>query len=285
MSEDAVSKLLTEKGVAFKASGKSYIIRCLNPEHEDNDPSCRVDKLTGVAHCFSCRWKANLFKYYGVFTNNSSVKIQLLKTKIKQIMEYQAEPPFPEGYAPITQSYRNISVRTLKRFEAFYTDREEKWQDRIIFPVRDVTGKIVSFIGRHMMSNGNPRYFISPSGRPLPLYPTILPEGSTSIVLVEGIFDMLNLQDSGVTNAVCAFGTSTLTEKTVADRMLPYKVQGIQKIYLMFDGDKPGRDAASSLKPLLEAEDFVVEIVNLEDGTDPGVLSHEDIESLKEYIT
>ena len=32
------------------------------------------------------------------------------------------------------------------------------------------------------------------------------------VILVEGIYDMLNLQDKGLTNAVCTFGTKNINE-------------------------------------------------------------------------
>lgn len=83
---------------------------------------------------------------------------------------------------------------------------------------------------------------------------------------------------------VCAFGTNTLQNDT-KQKLLPFKAQGITHVYLMFDGDEAGRKAAKLLKPLIEAEEFVVEIVDLPDDTDPGELDAEDIASMAEYIT
>jgi DNA primase len=61
-------------------------------------------------------------------------------------------------------------------------------------------------------------------------------------------------------------------------------MQGTTKIYILFDGDTAGREAASKLKPILEELEFVVEIVPVEEGTDPGDFSQEDVNMLKEYI-
>ena len=52
----------------------------------------------------------------------------------------------------------------------------------------------------------------------------------------------------------------------------------------MFDGDEAGEKAAKTLKPLIEDEGFLVEIIKLPDGTDPGELGQEDVSSIKEYI-
>jgi DNA primase len=53
---------------------------------------------------------------------------------------------------------------------------------------------------------------------------------------------------------------------------------------LLFDGDAAGAGAAKELKPLLEAEGFVVEIIDLPDGTDPGDLDAENVRSIAEYV-
>jgi DNA primase len=191
---------------------------------------------------------------------------------------------YPDGYTPINMPFRGISTKTLRGFDAFYTDRVEKLADRICFPVPDITGRTAVFVARHTLSNGNPRYVNYPQGVSLPLFPAFVPknEDITSIVLVEGLFDMLNLYDKGIKNAVCCFGTSTIYSN-IGEKLLPFKAQGITKVYILFDGDEAGRTAAKKLRPLVEEQNFIVELVDLPDGQDPGDLSQEDVDSIKEY--
>jgi DNA primase len=66
---------------------------------------------------------------------------------------------------------------------------------------------------------------------------------------------------------------------------MPYKAQGITHIFLLFDGDEAGEKAAKQLKPLIEQEEFVVEIIKLPDGSDPGELDQFEVNSIAEYIT
>jgi DNA primase len=66
---------------------------------------------------------------------------------------------------------------------------------------------------------------------------------------------------------------------------LPFKAQGITHVYIMFDGDEAGQKAATLLKPLIEDCGFIVEIINLPDGTDPGELDQFDVQATSEYIT
>ena len=188
----------------------------------------------------------------------------------------------PEDAIPFTQSFRGISAKTLKRFGAFTTNSDDKLIDRIIFPIKDATDKTIVFLGRHTLSNANPKYQIYPSGVSIPTYPIKIPKGNTSIVLVEGIFDMLNCIDKGLDNVVCVFGTQTMKAET-SRKLLYYKAQGIQKVYILFDGDKAGNDAAKELKPLIEESGFSVEIITLPDGVDPGELDEENVLSIKEY--
>jgi DNA primase len=280
---DPVLEIIQKQGLPYQVSGRDYLIRCLNPEHDDSNPSFRVDRVTGVAHCFSCGFKTNLFKYYGIFTNPVPIKIAQLKQKIQDLKTSSVGLELPPGHTPWTKQFRGISTRTLRHFEAFYTNQVEKLQDRVVFPIRDITGKIVVFVARHALSQGNPRYVNYPSGVRMPLYPSAAPQGFSSVVLVEGIFDFLNLYDKGLTNAVCCFGTNTLQSDTKS-KLFSFKAQGITHIYLLFDGDEAGVKAAQTLKPLIEAEGFVTEIISLAEGTDPGDLSSEDVHSIREYV-
>jgi len=66
---------------------------------------------------------------------------------------------------------------------------------------------------------------------------------------------------------------------------LPFRAQGVTHIYILFDGDDAGAKAAKELKPLLEQEEFIVEIIKLPDGVDPGELDKLDIDSIREYVT
>ena len=279
---DPVLDLLKEKNISFSISGKDYVTKCFNPDHEDKSPSFRIDKTTGIAHCFSCGFKTNIFKFYGLLTNNVSIKIVKLKEKLKVLQENTNGLPLLEGAKPLARVFRNISIPTLKYFGAFETDKVESMVDRVIFPITDVRGKIACFVGRHSLSNGNPRYVNYPPGITIPMFPSRFTEKYKNIVLVEGIFDLLNVYDKGLHNVVCTFGTSKLLNDT-AQKLLTYKVMGIEKIFILYDGDNPGREAAKKIKPLIEEAGFLCEIIDLPEGDDPGIISQEYVDSIIEY--
>lgn len=279
---DAVADLLTSKGLKFMPSGHDYLIKCLNPEHVDSNPSCRIDKVTGACHCFSCGFKTNIFKYFGVLTNPLPGRMLKLKEKLAAVKAATTGLDLPDGAIPYTRPFRNISVKTLKHVGAFYTNKVAALEDRIVFPITDIRGKIQVFVARHILSNGNPRYVNYPKGVEIPLFPPAAPKSAKYIILVEGITDYLNVYDKGLHNCVCTFGTNTLQKDTKA-KMLPFRAQGINKIYIMFDSDEAGRKAAELIKPLLEELEFSVEIIQLEDNMDPGELDQTSVDSIREY--
>jgi len=281
---DHVLDLLNKQNISFTVSGRDYLIRCLNPEHDDSNPSFRVDRVTGVSHCFSCGFKTNIFKHFGVVGNFTSIKVAKLKEKLKELNLNFNGVEFPEAFVPMTKPFRGISVKTLKEFGAFYVNSGSELTDRIWFPIRDIRGKNMVYVGRHMMSDGNPRYLNYPRGVTMPIYPEVFHERYTSAVLVEGIFDMLNLYDKGLRNVCCTFGTNTLFKEPEL-KLLGLKAQGIVKLYLMYDGDKAGQDAMNKLEPVLQECGYITEKIVLEDDSDPGELSQEYVDSIKEYIS
>lgn len=281
---DPVLDLLNKNSINFTISGRDFVIKCLNPDHEDTNPSCRVDRVTGVTHCFSCGFKADIFKHFGITSNIAGIKVAKLKQKLRDLNNDINGIEFPTEKIPLTQSFRGISIKTLREFSAFYTNiGDDKYVDRVWFPIKDLSGKVRVYVGRHMLSDGNPRYRNYPEGVTLPIYPEVFTERYTSVVLVEGIFDMLNLYDKGLHNVACTFGTSTLMKNT-SSKLLTLKTQGITKIYLMYDGDAPGQEAMEKLKPLIEEAGYLVEKIVLEDGTDPGDMDKEYVDSIKEWI-
>lgn len=279
---DPVAELLKSKGVYFMPSGQDYLTKCFNPDHIDSHPSFRIDKNTGIAHCFSCGYKTNIFKYYGILTNNISIRIHKLKEKIRELKQVS------NGLEPIDQSkpmhlrYRGISLQTYKDFGAFTTELNDDVNNRVFIPIKDVRDKVISYIGRHMLSDGNPKYLVYPPGSSTPPFPSKLEGNPRAIVLVEGIMDMLNMYDKGARNVVCTFGTVKLLND-INSKLFPYKVMGVEKVFLLFDGDKAGRDAAFKTKPLVESAGFQCEIINLPDDVDPGTLDQEDIDQIIAY--
>ena len=279
---DPIYKLLTDKGNIVKISGKDYVIKCLNPEHNDTNPSMRIDKISGIFRCPSCGYSGNIFKHYNILTSFVSIKIQRLLKLVQEVKSSVTTLDFPKGSSSFRDSYRGISSSTMIKFEAFTNNIDTEMEDRILFPIRNALGNITAFIGRHTLSNSGMRYRIFPTNAKLHCYPTVIQKDIPYIILVEGIFDMLNLYDKGMRNIVCTFGVSTLAKDTLK-KLLPYKIQGISSVFIMYDGDKAGRTASKEYKEIISST-YHTEVINLLDGVDPGSLSQEEVDYYKGII-
>lgn len=279
----SVQELVADRGLEYKLSGRDVLIKCLNPDHADRDPSLRIDKLTGVGHCFSCGFRVNIYKYFGLIADTQSILVTKIKEKITKIYSDTMGLELPKGAQPYHRAFRGISPKTLEFFGAF---THKDFEDRLMFPLRDTNEKITCFVGRHFIATGNPRYLNYPSGVEVPLFPGKMFPRNGTIILVEGIFDALNLFDHGITNVVATMGTQGLgsIKGLNKDKILLLKLQGVHKIIFLYDGDTPGQKAVEILKPQLEAAGFLVDNIELPDDTDPGSLSTDDIERLKTLI-
>lgn len=275
--------LLTEKGIDYKIQGKDAVIKCLNPEHDDTNPSMRVDRVTGVYHCFSCGYKGNLFTHFGAPETTLEIKIHKIKEKIEQKKAETVGIQLPEERISWNAGFRNISAETLKIWQAF-TWNVPKFEGRIIFPIRDLTGKTVGLIGRliqnNLITDNRPKYYIYPVGVQLPFCPAKPKLIQNRAILVEGMFDALNLWDNGLKNAVCCFGTKQMTWV----KLSLLKMQGVSGLDIMFDGDDAGRQAAQEVKGLAEKLDMSVKIVKLKEGQDPGNLSKQQISEIRRLL-
>jgi len=271
-----VKELLESRDIPYKESGKDCVIRCLNPEHEDRNPSMRIDKTLGIFRCMSCNYKGNLFVLFGERYSPLQAKRERLKSllNLKRAEGVGLQPP--SSIVPYDGNWRNISPETYEKFEAF-TCHEKDYVGRIVFPIRDITGKICAFQGRHT-TGGEPKYLNSPPNAKLPLYPKIRPYKGTAI-LVEGIFDVLNLWDKGIHNTVACFGAGNVS----ADKLSILKLQGVSTLYTFLDGDKAGQEAVQDIKSACNLIDLEHKNIYVE-GKDPGELSLQTVKSLKNKI-
>lgn len=277
-----VEELLRSKGIFFTTSGQDYLTKCFNPDHIDSNPSFRINKHTGICHCFSCGYKTNIFKYYGILTNFASVKLHKLKEKVKALKEVATGiDPIPMS-RPVSEAFRNISVVTYRHFGAFTTEAEEKLQGRIIFPITDIRDKTIAYIGRHKHSDSHPKYYVYPEGAATPPFPAKFEEPTRTMILVEGMFDLINMYEKGARNVVCTFGTVKMLGNLTA-RLLPYKVMGVEKIFLLFDGDSAGQAAAAKTKPFIEEAGFLCEIIEIDEESDPGSFDQLEADQIINY--
>ena len=272
-----VDELLVKENIDFKVRGNDCIIACLNPSHEDSNPSLHVDIYSGIMHCFSCGFKGNLYNYFGVATVYRPDRIKDLKDKIQLYLNGGIS--IPETATLFKRDYRNIKSETYEEFNAFTSDQEIHFRDRLVFPITNIYGKLAHFVARSLHSDAQPKYLIMPKGSKVIPFPSIPEIFDSSIILVEGIFDMLNLHDKGLTNTVSCFGLNRKSEDFVQ-----YKLQGVHKVYILFDNDKAGEKGAVDMRRELNNL-FHTIVLKLDKNTsDPGQLTLKEVQDLKEHL-
>jgi len=148
--------------------------------------------------------------------------------------------------------------------------------NRVMFPIRDRRGRVISFGGR-ILGDGQPKYVNGPEtglfSKRRNLYALDLAReavrGGAALVVVEGYMDVIALHQAGFGGAVAPLGTA-LTEEQLEElwRLSPSPV-------LCFDGDAAGARAAARAADLvlpMLATDRTLQIATLPGGEDPDTL-------------
>ncbi|MEO9189273.1 MAG: DNA primase [Acetobacteraceae bacterium] len=150
----------------------------------------------------------------------------------------------------------------------------ELFFDRVMFPIRDRAGKLISFGGR-TLGDGQPKYVNGPETalfskrRGLYALDRARAARGAEIVVVEGYMDVIALHQARFTGAVAPLGTA-LTEEQMAElwRLSPAPI-------LCFDGDAAGRRAGTrAAEGVLShlGPDRSLRFVFLPEGEDPDTL-------------
>ncbi len=149
-------------------------------------------------------------------------------------------------------------------------DAYDRFRNRITFPIRAVSERIVGFGGR-ILGDGEPKYLNSPE---TPVYTKgrhlyALDRARAGIrksgwaIVVEGYVDAIALHARGADNAVAVLGTALTPEQA---RLL---ARYTRRVVLCFDGDEAGVRATSRSIPVLLAEGCEVRVLALPRGEDP----------------
>jgi DNA primase len=277
MSSNVVD-LLNRKEIYFIEKGNDALVCCLSAEHTDSSPSMRIDKTTGKYNCFSCGFGGqNIFEYFNEYYNPVSRQAAELRIKISNIVMDLTGIELPSGAEFYLGDYRGIPPKVYQKFRAF---QHPDFDDRLCFPITNLSGKITNIVARNFHSTVPPKYKMYPEGRSVPIYPSVV---GRHVVLVEGIFDVLNLEKYGMVNVASLFGTQSMSERNIVDKITPLMLGGIQDIFLLLDNDKAGNSAAAYLKKIIEIKtNIVVHILNdyLPVGKDPGELEEQEVTAL-----
>ena len=158
---------------------------------------------------------------------------------------------------------KNFDKKILKETGLFYFDDKknkfiERFKDRVIFPINNISGDPIGLGGRTIKSSSYLAKYINSPETPFfkkgsNLYnldrARKLSNKEDFIYLVEGYMDVIGLSKAGIENSVANLGTALTTKQILILN------QFFDHIIICFDGDESGYKAA-----LRAAESSIVEL-------------------------
>ena len=164
----------------------------------------------------------------------------------------------------------------------------DRFRDRVIFPVHNISGRIVAFGGRTLRTDKQvAKYQNSPESeiysKKRELYGLYFAKKAIQqqdfAIMVEGYTDVISMHQAGVENVVSSSGTSLTTEQI---RLLNRFTKNITVIY---DGDSAGIHASLRGIDMILKEGMNVRVVLLPEPEDPDSFARSHTASeLQEYI-
>lgn len=148
----------------------------------------------------------------------------------------------------------------------------DRFRDRLMFPIRDASGRTIGFGGRLVGESDQPQKYLNSPETPLfhksdVLFGLDLAQQAIrqrkSVVITEGYMDVVTCHQAGIDEVVAPMGT-TLTQQQVK-ALMRYTYDFI----LAFDGDQAGQRAALKALDLIDDLGGRAQVLVLADDADP----------------
>lgn len=144
------------------------------------------------------------------------------------------------------------------------------FRNRVMFPIKDVSGNVVAFGGRDL--GDNPAKYINSPETMVYRKSRILyglheareaMRKTRQVLLVEGYFDLLRLADAGIPQVVASCGTALTHEQAMLIKRY------VHDVVIVYDGDAAGVQAALKATGTLSAVGLQVRALCLPGKQDP----------------
>src|SRR6056297_1104392 len=156
----------------------------------------------------------------------------------------------------ITEQLQALGILNDKGHEFFY--------GCVVFPVFDENGDPCGLYGRRVEGMSEGAHHLYLAGERRGVFNWQAAKAHKELILTESIIDALTLIHAGINNVVPCYGVNGL----IKDHIKLFKDQQPQTVYICFDADDPGRQAAQEVSASLQAEGIKTDIIDLPDGRD-----------------
>ncbi len=163
----------------------------------------------------------------------------------------------------------------------------DRFRSRLMFPLHDHRGRVVGFSGRVLEAEAKEAKYVNTPETPV-YHKRYLLYGysqnleaireKTSVIIVEGEFDMLSSVQAHVKNIVAVKGSALTVEQI---RIL---ARTAKTIYLALDADKAGVAATMRAIELVQPFPLSLRVIPLEGGKDPDELAKNNPTAWRETI-
>ena len=165
---------------------------------------------------------------------------------------------------------KDYDLVTLNRI-GLSSDNHDIYNDRIMFPLYDLEGRVVGFSGRRYDNIKENKYVntketdIFKKGELLYHYHIAKEEcrKEKSLIVMEGFMDVIRASSIGIKNTVALMGTALTKDQISLIKRLS------KNVYLCLDGDDPGVKATLSNGEVLLNEGLDVKVIPLPNPDDP----------------
>ena len=187
---------------------------------------------------------------------------------------------FGLGFAPdsrfaLSNHLRNMGFRENELVSAnlVYKNKSgkgtnDRFYNRVMFPIIDVRGNVIAFGGR-IMTDQKPKY-LNTSDTPVFKKSANLfslnnakKTADRTLILCEGYMDVISVNQAGFENAVATLGTALTSEQAVLMKRFA------DEVIICYDADEAGQKATQRAIDILRKAGLNIRVLTVPDGKDP----------------
>lgn len=250
----------------LKRSGSRDQLRGRCPLHgRGGGDAFHVSLSRNAFHCFYCQAQGNVLDFVAArekcsireaalwlqerFGNGAALVCRTHGPPEPKLVPEKQENPLlgfrltgVDGRHPYL-AQRGIEATTADYFGVGFYPRRGMLSGRIVIPIHDRAGRLVAYCGR-AMDGAAPKYKL-PSGfrKSLVLYNLhrAASYGQEAVIVVEGFFDCMKVQQAGFPAVVALMGTA------LSENQASLLEQYFREAILLLDGDTAGRRATQAI--------------------------------------
>lgn len=270
-----------------------------------------INSATGLGNCFSgsCEKKFNKFSFIRAYSGLSGKDLNdhiesvgeeigwrpprksvAVNNKVGEVkLPFSYEIPIKGKNLKYLEN-RGITIEMCEYFKLRYChkgyyeytnydglDKRMFFDSRIVIPIYDIDGTLVTFQGRDITGTSDRKYLFPP-GLPSTgehLYNSMNVHNTHRIVIGEGVFDVIAIkmaldEDVSLRDVVPIGSFGKHLSVNQYSKFSDLKARGVTEVTLMWDGEKQATDDAVKAGMKLVGMGFKVRIAMLPAGKDPN---------------